>query len=187
MRTLFALVLLAAACWAQGTPKSVNPRTYRLQWEDLDRRVRGRNVQLVLPSGVRLSGVVVSVDPQQLRLEVKGTSDRLAYPKGRAAIPRSGLPRLCIVETSSTGKVIGSAAGAGVGLLLGAIGGVGGASGGTVAALVAIPTIVGVLVGAAADVTKTDILIEPAGDPAPAAASSSALLLPSWVGHPLPD
>jgi len=109
---LVAMVAAAAALAApQDKPREAGARVYRLQWRDLERMTRGRRISLTLPSGVRLEGQVAAVAADELALDVLKTSDKRAYPKGRAIVLRPEVQRFRIFETRRTWRILGTVIG----------------------------------------------------------------------------
>ena len=171
MRTLQSLsFVLAAALSASGPLAAAEKKTgepaYRLQWRDLSRMVRGYKVSLQLPSGVKLQGIVESVEPEALVMQVSGTSDRRAYPKGVAAVPRAEVTSLRLTKkTGYTWRVVWAAIGATAGLVAGgsiAVVAQGWDNPGTGIAVGAVAVAgLGYLAGWSADHKSLHIVIEP--------------------------
>ena len=92
-KCLCYLLLATAAVGADKDPKDSGHRTFRLEWRDLDRMIRGRNIDITLPAGIKLKGRVTSVEDDALMLDVGKTSNKRAYPKGRAVVPRPEVKR----------------------------------------------------------------------------------------------
>jgi hypothetical protein len=161
LRALLLFGILAGVLPAAADPKAPTDRVYRLQWRDLSRITRGRNVRLTLPSGIRLRGMVIAVEPEELVLDVRKTSDKHSYPKGRAVVPRPEVTRLRVDNSRHTWR----SAGLGIGLTAGALVGIPlalyEAKAGAVALSIIVPTGVGYLLGWAADRKVTEILVEP--------------------------
>ena len=76
----FAAFLLAQSLWAAG------PTELSLRWAVLEPAVAGRKVKIVLPSGVRIEGRVVAVEPEGLRTRITKTSDLVAAAGTSVAI-----------------------------------------------------------------------------------------------------
>jgi len=113
------LLAAAAAAGAEKDEKGSDRRTFRLEWRDLDRMVRGRNIAVTLPSGIRLKGRVTSVEEDVLMLDVAKTSNKRAYPKGRAVVPRPEVTQFTLARKeghtwSAVGASVGGAIGTGV-------------------------------------------------------------------------
>jgi hypothetical protein len=169
-RCLLLLAVLAAAALAAPPQDSRGPapRVVRLQWRDLDRLTRGRSISLVLPSGIELGGIVASVEKEELILDVRKTSNKQAYPKGRATVPRPEVKRCRVVtKNSHTWAGVGGGIGAAIGTLVAIPVAQCCSSPAKSAALaIAIPAAVGYLLGREADRAVMDIIIEP-DPPAP--------------------
>ena len=168
------IVLLAAAMAAvvpaSSADKPSDVRSYHLQWRDLANAVRDRRIELKLPSGIRLRGDAVAVGADALTLDVTGTSDRSAYPKGRAIVPRPEVTRLRVSRSRHLWRAVGTAIGAGIGaaiaIPIAKYGNNEGVDVGAIcAAAVAVPAAVGFLVGWAADKGTVEIVIDPGPNP----------------------
>jgi hypothetical protein len=163
-RKLLALLLFAAAAAAETPPPD---RAYRLQWRDLDRVARTRTIDLTLPSGIRLRGVVVSVEAEELVMDVARTSNRRAYPKGRATVPRPEVQRFRLIEKKGhTWRAVGAAIGGTIGTAIAIpmamyLHNEGGSAAGAATLAVAIPAGLGYLVGWSSDRKVMDIVVEP--------------------------
>ncbi len=154
-----AVLLLAAIALAAPPPR-------HLKWGDLERLARGRVIALELPSGIKLQGEAIAFQEDQLVLDVRKTSDKHAYPKGRGVVPRPEVQRLRVVKTGNTWKAGGTAIGAGVGALVAIpvtryMNNEGGANAGITAALIAAPAAIGYLAGRSADHTMMEIVVDP--------------------------
>jgi hypothetical protein len=121
------LVFLLQSCpvWAREQKQSGPEKHYRLQWGDLAGMITGQKVSTVLPDATRLEGKVLAVEPQALVLNLTKTSDRRAYPKGQASIPRASVSVLRLSKPGGhvwqiVGGILGSFAGLFVGGLVGA-------------------------------------------------------------------
>ena len=165
MRVWASLAVLAAMAPPAPCAGKPDRRTFHLQWRDLDRATRGHRIALVLPSGIKLQGEVVAVEDDELVLDVRKTSDKRAYPKGRAIVPRPEVKRLRVIKTRYTWRKAGAAIGGGIGAAI-AIPAVSVADNlnlnkSLVGVLsVAVPAGVGYLLGWAADVTEVEIVVE---------------------------
>ncbi len=125
-----------------------------LRWSELAPAVTGKRVWVPLNGGARISGEVREVEPAGLKVQVRKTSDRKAYPKGLASIPRSEVSTVLLTKPAGhKGIIIGGAVGGGVaasaGGTLAAIrrneGGTGGDA--IIAAATVGPIAIGLLVG----------------------------------------
>jgi hypothetical protein len=96
------------------------PRPLELKWSELSSTIRGRSIELTLPEGVTVRGEVIVVREEALVVNVRKTSDKKAYPKGNAAIPRASVTVLSLKESGGHwGRKIGSGLGALSGVLAG--------------------------------------------------------------------
>jgi hypothetical protein len=71
-------VILAVVACASGGTLAAAARTQRLTWSELGPATqgKGKKIMMVLPSGTRIQGEVVSVEPQALIVNVTKTSNR---------------------------------------------------------------------------------------------------------------
>jgi hypothetical protein len=167
-RLFFCLVLATAAALvpAGRCGEKSERRTFHLQWRDLERATRGYRIGLLLPSGIRLQGDVVAFEADELVLDVRKTSDKRAYPKGRSIVPRAEVTRLQIIKTRTTwrkvGTVIGGSIGAGLAVPMVVLAQEGGSNAALTGILsVAVPAGAGYLLGWAADVDVVEIVVDP--------------------------
>lgn len=128
--------------------------TMDLNWKDLAPVVTGKRVWIPLNDGIQISGTVQAVEPEGLKIDIGHTSNRKAWPKGPATLPRSAVSTMRLGKTPGhKGIIIGGAVGAGVGITAGGIltairHNEGGTQGGDItAAAFAAPIAVGLLVG----------------------------------------
>lgn len=91
-----------------------------LKWRELDSRIQGHDIELVLPDGASLVGEVEAIREDTLLLDVKQTSNSKAHPKGNAAIPRDSVSIIAVKETRGKwGRKIGVTLGTLTGVTLG--------------------------------------------------------------------
>ena len=96
MRYATWMVVTAVLFAIHGTGRAA--QEIELKWNEVARGVAGRTVQMVLPDGTSLKGPVLNVTSEALEIEIKKTSNRKAYPKGRFSVPRSSVSVLRIKE-----------------------------------------------------------------------------------------
>jgi hypothetical protein len=162
---------------------------YRLQWRDLARVTVGRPVAIELPSGIKLKGTVEAIEADRMVLDITRTSDRHAYPKGRATVPRAEVRHFVLTQKRTViwrpvGAAIGGAAGTLIAVPLATYARNEGQDAGAwwAAAAVAIPAGLGYLAGRSADRHEIEVILEeptgpvsqPTGAPAGEAGVSPA-------------
>ena len=170
-RWLCYLLLATAAVGAEKDPKDSKDsgrRTFRLEWRDLDRMVRGRSVDITLPSGVQLKGRVTSVELDALMLDVRKTSNKRAYPKGRAVVPRPEVTQFTLARKegctwSAVGASIGGTIGAGVAAGLVQVLEGDGQRAAAAALAIGIPAAIGYGLGWGADHEYVNVIVVPDG------------------------
>jgi hypothetical protein len=166
-RWLCCLLVATAVAPAQDK-KDTDRRTFRLEWRDLDRMVHGKNIDVTLPSGIRLKGRVMAIEQDAMTLDVSKTSNKRAYPKGRSVVPRAEVTRFRLARREEHRW---SAIGAGIGGAIGVMAAIGvaqvpvsdGAKAGAAGLAVAIPTAIGFGLGWGADHESVDIIVVPGG------------------------
>ncbi len=87
-----------------------------LAWIELESRIQGRTVALLLPDGTHIEGAVQSVESDALVLDVRKSSNRALHPKGRSRIPRGSAGTLELRERRTKWQVLGPAIGAAPGI-----------------------------------------------------------------------
>lgn len=112
-RALFLLLGVACAGFAA--------EEWQLSWEELGPIIAGKKVELVLPDATTVRGPVLAVDADALRMVVRRTSNRRAYPKGVSSIPRSSVSVLRLIRRGSRWQIIGTVAGTFAGLVAGGV------------------------------------------------------------------
>jgi hypothetical protein len=171
-RWLCYLLLATAAVGAEKDPKDLKDsgrRTFRLEWRDLDRMVRGRSIDITLPSGVQLKGRVTSVELDALMLDVRKTSNKRAYPKGRAVVPRPEVTQFTLARKegyawSAVGASIGGTIGAGVAAGLVQVLEGDGQRAAAAALAIGIPAAIGYGLGWGADHEYVNVIVVPDGN-----------------------
>lgn len=158
------LAMLLAGASAAGAASKVT-----VYWGGLT-VVTGKTVSIVMPGGAIITGKAKGLEPDALVVEVTGTTDRRAYPKGVLRVPRTSLRVLEVKTKGSLGRIVGTVLGTAAGGVAGAyaviglvwnspsaqaapaLAGIGCVTGGMVA---------GFLVGNAVDTHSTTIEIAP--------------------------
>ena len=112
-----ALVLLMCAGQALVLAES---RPLELKWGELSPIIGGQRVQLVLPEGTAIKGEAIAVREEALVMDVQGTSNAKAYPKGSATIPRASVTLIQVERRrGSWGRKLGTVVGVLSGVVLG--------------------------------------------------------------------
>lgn len=94
-------------------------RTFNLElaWSELESKLQGRTVALLLPDGVRIEGLVQAVEPDALVMGVRKSSDRALHPKGRTSVPRRSAGTIEMRDRRVLWQVVGPAIGAAPGIV----------------------------------------------------------------------
>jgi hypothetical protein len=161
--SILAIVLsVPQAAWAKT-------EVLTLKWSELSPTVANREVTVLVPGNVRVRGTVTEVQPDALVMTIRKTSDKKAYPKGEASIPRAEVHEIRIKQVRGPARLIG-AAGAGTAAALGSFGwsisdsrvNVSDATRGAQwAAITAGATVGGYLIGRLIDTKETIIKVAP--------------------------
>jgi len=111
------LVLLLCACHVLVLAGS---KPLELKWSELSPIIGGHRVRLVLPEGTAIKGEAIAVREDALVVDVKSTSNREAYPKGSATIPRASVTLIEVERRrGSWGRNLGTVVGVLSGVVLG--------------------------------------------------------------------
>ena len=113
MRYARWMVVIAVIFTTHGTASAAREERIELKWSELGQAVAGRTVQMVLPDETSLKGPVLNVTSEVLEIQIKKTSNRKAYPKGRFSVPRSSVSVLQLRAVKGFWRAIGTAIGAG--------------------------------------------------------------------------
>ena len=112
-----ALILLLCACHMLVLAES---RPLELKWGELSAIIVGHRVQLVLPDATAIKGEAIAVREEALVMDVKGTSNAKAYPKGSASIPRASVTLIQVERRrGSWGRRLGTVVGVLSGVVVG--------------------------------------------------------------------
>ncbi len=90
-----------------------------LQWNELGQAVSGRKVIVALTDGEIIEGQILDVGSDDLRIDVKETSNPQDYPKGLNSVRRSLVSVVRLKEVRGNWRAIGTAIGLGVTVPLG--------------------------------------------------------------------
>ena len=101
MTRIFAAVLLSTGIALAGQPGQE-----QLKWGELQARIAGKKVALVLPDGTRIEGKARQVEADGLRLKISKTSDKKAQPKGVRLIPRESVSVVRVTERRVFGRLL---------------------------------------------------------------------------------
>jgi hypothetical protein len=155
MRLLLALALLTVTPVFSGAKEE-------LRWTELP-TLAGRTLRVTMPSGAVISGKLTAVEADGLVLQIRQTTDKEAYPKGRFVVPRSQVKVLSVLSKGKRYRVIGTICGAWFGLGLGSYAAIHTDSAGpalaTLAGVGGGLTVLGYYLGDAADGRTTTIIV----------------------------
>jgi len=140
-----------------------------LHWDQLSAFVSDHSVAVVLTDGARIEGKAIAVEPEQLIIDVRKTSDSRAHAKGRQSIPRDRAKNLIVSRPTVRWRIVGVSVGAAAGVPVGVVAAVerdgffskGNGGTGILVAIIAGMAAGGLLIGWAADRRKTTVTIIP--------------------------
>lgn len=157
MRTLVAGVMLLMAPLAASQPEE---RT----WSELASLVN-RQIRMTMPQGTVIEGTLTAVETDGLVLQIRSTTDKKAYPRGRFVAPRAEVKTLDVLSKGRKFRVIGTIVGAWAGLALGIYAGAHMDSAGPALAVFGVIggglTTAGYVIGDSADTQTRTIVVRP--------------------------
>jgi hypothetical protein len=161
-KTSLVLTVLIA-----GTPLWADSRD--LHWSELSAFVADHSVALTLADGARIEGKPIAVEPEELVMDVRKTSDARAHPKGRQSIPRDQAKSLVVNRSTIRWRIVGVCVGAAAGVPVGVVAAFeregifskGNDGTGVIIAVVAGLAAAGLLIGWATDHRKTTVTVVP--------------------------
>src|ERR1700722_3843510 len=159
--TLIWTALIAA------TPLWADSR--ELHWDQLSAFVSDRSVAVTLMDGARIEGKAIAVEPEQIVMDVRKTSDPRAHAKGRQSIPRDQAKTIVVNRPTVRWRIVGVSVGAAAGVPVGVVAAFekegifskGNSGPGVFAAVLAGFAAGGFLIGWAADHRKTTVTVIP--------------------------
>lgn len=95
-------------------------RPVELRWNELAPLIHRKSVALILTSGITVRGEAMVVRDDALVLDVAGSSNSTAYPKGNSTIPRASVAMIRLERMrGSWGRNLGTTIGLLSGLMIG--------------------------------------------------------------------
>jgi hypothetical protein len=86
------------------------PKKERLEWSELDARIKGRTVAFVLPDGTHVKGKVLGAEADGLRIKVSQTSNPKTQGKGEHLILAQSLSVLRVKKSGKKWRILCTAA-----------------------------------------------------------------------------
>lgn len=116
-RYVIAVSLLLMLGW--GAPRAVagSQEQHHVTWDALS-VVVGQNVRVIMPDGARIEGRATELQEDALVVEIRKTTNKAAYPKGKFLVPRATLRALDVQRNTQYWRIAGVSAGLGVGILV---------------------------------------------------------------------
>lgn len=165
-RNVLAIVVLIPV----GTNCAVADERRTVTWSEVDSAVADATIKLVLPTGTRIQGKLLRVEPAGLALNVTETSNTKDIAKGRASIPRASISTIQARKCGAKWRVI-----LGIGVPAGLLGAAGAAinsqsptvkgpdTAGVILGIGAGSAVAGYFAGRHLDCHVTDISVIPEG------------------------
>src|SRR5580700_1218695 len=116
MRNAVALILTAVIA---VTPVWADSR--ELHWDQLSAFVSDHSVAVTLMDGTRIEGKAIAVEPDQLIMDVRKTSDPRAHAKGRQSVPRDQAKAIVVNRPTVRWRIVGVSLGAAAGVPVGVV------------------------------------------------------------------
>jgi hypothetical protein len=122
MLNRYAIVASLMIMLAWGAPRaSASQEQHHVTWDALA-VVVGQNVRIIMPDGSRIEGRATELQADALVVEIRKTTNKAAYPKGKFLVPRATLKALDVERNTQYWRIAGVSAGLGVGILVWAAG-----------------------------------------------------------------
>ena len=100
-------ILLTALFFLPGPALAGPPQQRQITWQGLS-EIIGRKVRIVMPEGSRIEGNVLDVESDALVVDVRNTSNKSLYPKGRFLVPRATLRALEVNHPTYHWRAVGA-------------------------------------------------------------------------------
>jgi hypothetical protein len=164
VRNATSLILTALIA---ATPAWADSR--ELHWGELATFIGDHSIAVTLADGAQIEGKAIAVEPEELVMDVRKTSDSRTHAKGRQSVPRDQAKRLVVNRPTVRWRIVGVGVGAAAGVPVGAVAAIeqdgfwGRGHGGTAIFIAVLAGMAagGLLIGWAADRRKTTVTIIP--------------------------
>lgn len=113
-------LLLAMLGWGAPRAAASNKEQRQTTWEGLS-AVIGQKVRLVMPDGARIQGKATALEVDALVVEIRKSSNKATYPKGKFLVPRATLKAVDVDRPTVKWRIVGVVVGGGTGVLLGVL------------------------------------------------------------------
>jgi hypothetical protein len=108
------LMLMLSWCAPPADAESGDQR--HVTWDGLSEIV-GQNVHVVMPDGARIEGRASKLEADALEVEIRKTTNKAAYPKGKFLVARATLKAVDVDRNTKGWRITGLAIGGGIGIL----------------------------------------------------------------------
>jgi hypothetical protein len=112
-----ALGLLLMLGWGVPRAEAEHREQRQTTWEGLS-IIRGQTVRIAMPDGARIVGRATALEVDALAVEIRKTSNKAAYPKGRFLVPRATLKAVEVEHPTIRWRIVGIAVGGSLGAFL---------------------------------------------------------------------
>jgi hypothetical protein len=112
--------LLIMLGWSTPRAVAASGQELHIAWEGLS-AVVGHNVKAVMPDGTRIQGKATAVEIDALAVEIRKTSNKAAYPKGKFLVPRATLKAVDVEQPTKQWRIACTTGGAALGIAFGTL------------------------------------------------------------------
>jgi hypothetical protein len=112
------LMLMLGWCAPPADAGSEDQR--HVPWDGLSEIV-GQNVHVVMPDGARIEGRATKLEADALEVEIRKTTNKAAYPKGKFLVARATLKAVDVDRNTKGWRITGLAIGGTIGVLFCAV------------------------------------------------------------------
>lgn len=114
-RCAIGISLLVMLGWGAPRARAASGQELHIQWEGLSAIV-GQKVKVVMPDGARIQGTATAVEADALVVEIRKTSNKAAYPKGKFLVPRATLKAVDVEHPTKLWRIVCTAGGGAMGI-----------------------------------------------------------------------
>jgi hypothetical protein len=110
------ICLILMLGWCAPPADAENEDQRHVTWDGLSEIV-GQNVHVVMPDGARIEGRATKLEADALEVEIRKTTNKAAYPKGKFLVARATLKAVDVDRNTKGWRITGLAIGGTIGVL----------------------------------------------------------------------
>jgi len=110
------ICLMLMLGWCAPPADAGSEEQRHVRWDGLSEIV-GQNVHVVMPDGARIEGRANKLEADALEVEIRKTTNKAAYPKGKFLVARATLRAVDVDRNSKGWRITGLAIGGTIGVL----------------------------------------------------------------------